>query len=323
MTIDAFATELHYVEHLAPIWSALRPDERGTFGTIKRLMPLFTRLTGCQASPRRPRGDGPVLVAGFKDMRMVNRPAILVEHGAGQDYADGSPSNPGGGERHRVVLFLCPNESVALRNAQWYSAPAVVVGCPKMDAWHRRDKRAEKIGKDVTVAISFHYDSTQIQEARSAFPHYRRALRHLAQSFTTIGHGHPRAFAKYEPHYLQAGIEPVRHFDEVLERADIYVCDNSSTIPEFASTGRPVVFLNAPWYRADIDFGGRFWDWPRGQVQINDPDELVHGIAYALRDPWSARSARERMVRKVYAHTDGRAADRAVAAIRNHVLVPS
>ena len=49
----------------------------------------------------------------------------------------------------------------------------------------------------------------------------------------------------YEAH----GIEYVPDFDDVLRRADVYACDNSSTLYEFASTGRPVVVLNAPWYR--------------------------------------------------------------------------
>ena len=52
----------------------------------------------------------------------------------------------------------------------------------------------------------------------------------------------------------------MRDFDEVMERSTLYICDNSSTLYEFASTGRPVVVLNAPWFRRDIEHGLRFWE---------------------------------------------------------------
>jgi hypothetical protein len=54
---------------------------------------------------------------------------------------------------------------------------------------------------------------------------------------------------------------------EVQRRAAVYVCDNSSSMYEFAATGRPVVVLDLPegrikgiGYRRNINHGLRFWD---------------------------------------------------------------
>lgn len=405
MKVDAFASERHYAEHLAPIFMALHPSERGTFyGARQALGEIAARTDAVPQLARPGRGDRPVLVASYKDLKAARtRPIILVEHGAGQDYAgDRNPSNPGGGGREGVILFICPNESVARRNGEWYQAPAVVVGCPKMDRWHRmvdagatidehrragtgarrahipevagsnpagaterpgawgtrvrapsteaeiaavqggykdpgtglyatRASGAQASGqvggsgfapssegrKRAVVAVSFHWDNHQRSEARWALPHFRRGLAPLTRHFEVLGHGHPRAFRHLEPTYLEAGIEPVKSFDEVLERAEVYACDNSSTIPEFASIGRPVVFLNAPWYRRDVAYGGRFWEWPGAQVQCDDPADFIGAVFTALKDPRSARDSRARMVESVYAFTDGRAAERAATAIRS------
>lgn len=268
--------------------------------------------------PRR--GERAVVVASYKDLHRARpRPIVLLEHGAGQHYGDRNPSNPGGGGREGVVLFLCPNEDVAARNAEWYQVPTAVIGCPKMDRWHRAagfSPSDEEPKREPTVAVSFHWDCHQCPESRWAFPHFRPALAELAHRYEVLGHGHPRALRHLEPSYLDAGIEPVRDFEEVLERADVYVCDNSSTIPEAASVAIPIVFLDAPWYRREVHHGGRFWEWPGGQVQCDNPENIIPAIFAALDDLPAARGSREAMVRSVYAYTDGRATERAVAALR-------
>jgi len=174
----------------------------------------------------------------------------------------------------------------------------------------------------LTIALSWHWDCRQVPETRWAFPHFADAVRQLPHDlgpdYHVIGHGHPRAWRRLRAFYEDAGIEPVEDFEDVLDRADLYVCDTSSTLYEFASTGRPVLCLNAPWYRFEATHGLRFWDALPG-VPVGEPVWLARMVAVALdpdTDALVAKTLREPAVRRAYAFTDGRAAERAVQAIR-------
>ena len=115
-------------------------------------------------------------------------------------------------------------------------------------------------------------------------------------------------------YYEHAGIPFVADFRDVLRRADLYACDNSSTLFEFASTGRPVVVLNTPAYRRNIHHGGRFWDWATVGLQVDHPRDLVATIVRALVDPLEVRVERDRVLDLVYQPRTG-GAERAAAAI--------
>jgi UDP-N-acetylglucosamine:LPS N-acetylglucosamine transferase len=171
------------------------------------------------------------------------------------------------------------------------------------------------------VAISFHFDCQLVQEARSTFPYFRHALHDLAQRFTLIGHGHPKAFAYLAHRYRREGIEPVEDFADVCRRADLYICDNSSTLYEFASTGRPVVVLNEPpgfrldrGYRPNVNHGLRFWEAAGVGLNCDRPKHLVSTVERALVDHEQARAGREAALDIVYGRRTG-AAKRAADAI--------
>lgn len=270
----------HYADHLRPI-AALLPDLDVT------------------------------LVASYHDLvtaRRSSSPIVLVQHGCGQSYSDNRPSYPGGDDNHGVGLFLTPNEHSAGRWRSAYPKARVeVVGSPRLDSLPRRQPGPP------TVAISWHWEGMHTPEARSALAWYRGVLPELTRTFTVIGHGHPRR-RDLDRLYSNLGIEYVRAFDEVCERADVYVCDNSSTLYEFAATGRPVVVLNAPWYRRDADHGLRFWEAAAVGVQVDDPADLVMAVARALDLRDDDVSAREAALDVVYTQREG-AAQRAADAI--------
>lgn len=325
--IDAYASLPHYADHLAPIWERLRAA--GAAGE------WWAAKAGCWWGSRAPRrwqalSARPVLVASLVDaVKSAPRPYVYVEHGAGQTYPGdpliaGHGSYSGGAGHDRAVLFLCPHETVAARwRAAYPAAPAMVVGSPKLDPWHRKCvEGTDIIGTDhtPTVSVSFHWACQRIPETDSALGHYQRHLPRLvaemrALGWRVLGHGHPRDWPNLRRHWEAAGAEPVERFSDILDRADVLAVDNSSAGPEFASTGRPIVWLNAPGYRRTVHHGGRFWEWTQGIPTVDGPDELIGGLSEAMEDRPSARLARERMLMQVYAHRDGRAAERATEAV--------
>lgn len=336
MQVDFVAGEPHFLDHLYPIWEALPEERRGTiclsqsgpasarpgvlleYAQRRRMQAVRAFHNRAEFHQFLMQRHGPVVTAAVVDLAVSNftgRPQVFAEHGAGQSYSNRHCSYAGG-DKHRdfVRLFLCPNEAAAERNRAFYpEVPALAIGCPKLDAWHREPP---KLPEDPpVVALSFHWDCRVAPEARSAFPHYRTALRGLGRDFRLLGHGHPRILQRLAATYRACGIEVVGDFCEVVRRADCYVCDNSSTLYEFASLDRPVVVLNAPWYRRGVEHGLRFWEAANVGVQCDEPEALPAAIRRALRDRREQRAARRAAVQQAYAYCDGQAAARAAEAI--------
>lgn len=326
--IDAYASQPHLVDHLAPIWQALPPTERGTFWISGRHLAPETQARyhfPTQWGHPTPNTQTTTMVANANDLQHIPLPrrAIFVEHGAGQWYRDidGHVAYSGGKGRERVELFLTLNPTTAAREeVATPKARVVIVGSPRLDRLARRAHQRTWIRSRPVVALCWHWDCRLVPETRSAWPYYREAVRRLAATgrVEVLGHGHPRAFPKLAGEYTKLGIEPVERFDDVVGRADLVVVDNTSAGPEAAACGIPVLWVNAPEYRGEVWHGGRFWDWPRGQVTCADPEQFGRAVGEALAMAYESHTARsrERMVAEVYPRwTRGRAARLAVAAI--------
>lgn len=321
MPVDFVANERHFLDHLAPVYHAL-PDA-GTFYLNRNLLRPARRRYDIDGAPvtAMPDSDTPTVVAAWGDLKRArrrSRPVIYSEHGAGQTYVGvESGSYLDHPDRDGVIGMLVPGPEQAERAAAAHNQPVFAVGVPKLDWWHTQPA-PEPNQSDPIVAVSFHWDAPHCPETRSSWKHYRPILPRLSSSFSTvIGHAHPQIMTHMANVYRKVGgFRIAGHFDDVLDAADVYVCDNSSTLVEFASTGRPVVFLNSPTYRRDVEHGGRFWQWPKGQVSCDTPRELVQRILEAAEDPPGVQSARRRMVESVYGDLcDGRATARAVDAV--------
>lgn len=361
MKIDAFATEPHYLDHLEPIWRALPKELRGdlfvgddprTAGRVAELgIPDLPRHVDVPpARPGDPRSnvsDRPTIVAAHRDLRFTPRarPVIFVEHGVGQTYVGVDHGGyPGGRDRENVALFLCPNERVAARNRDRYpGADVEVIGSPFVEssreilARPRESSAPETRSERRTVAISFHWDCTIAKETRSAWSYYRQVIpRVAAAGYRVLGHTHPKLWPRAGHLYAPLGAEPVEDFRDVVRLADLYAVDNSSTLYEFAAiTDRPVLALDAPWYRPDVEHGLRFWNeipglrhptvetalagsHPRfltgGSVTGDGREGLVEAIAEALEDPPEVAERRKEVVGEVFGEIVG-STDRAVDAI--------
>lgn len=333
MTVDLFASERHFLDHLAPVWNALPESERGVaaigegaarYASLVALGEHATHL-GLEPSPLLPRIDRPVVVASVGDLRRARRfgrtQVALLEHGSGQSFgADPrsarQPSYPGGTGRD-ASLFLAPNDHASGRDRAAYPrAIAEVVGCPKLDALPPRASRESR----PVVAVSFHWDCMVCAETRSGWRQFRAAVIHLARSHTVIGHGHPRIIDELAREYRSNRIELVRDFADVVRRADVYVNEGSSTLFEAAAAGIPVVTLEPSFFRRSLHHGLRFWDAAhvgvsvaaRNSIDTSLPKKLLAAVDEALADPPDRRRDREAALSIVYRHRSGasvRAAD--------------
>lgn len=309
--IHAIASQAHYVDHITPILDALPDGIRGEITTPDRL----------------PEGNDPVVVAGYPDLVWVTgkRPVVYVEHGAGQTYNGANllhHTHPSySGSRHnafrKVALFICPNDVVAGRwNTAWPDTPAVAVGCPKLDRYHLNPPPTV----ERTVAWTWHWDcridepeaGTALKEYADAIPQTVATL--AEHGITVLGHAHPRWGGTLEEMWVAAGATYTSSADAVFGAA-VLVADNTSLAPEFASLGKPVVWINSKRWRRHVNHGGRFWEWVDGQPQVDRPDHLVRAIVDTVDHPERTAAARAEMVKLVYSYTDGTAAKRAADAI--------
>jgi len=292
LTVAFYASEVHFADHLLPLYRALPPERQGPF--IMPGEPVKGRYM-----------HRSVVVAGYGDLKNSRRwfpmaRRALLQHGSGQSYwgttrGRGHPSYSGGADHYDVSLFLCPNEFSASKWRQVYpKANVAVVGSPKVSTL------PTTAPAEPTVAVSFHWQCGLLEETKSAYPAFRLAYQTLAERWPVVGHAHPRAQRMVKPMALRAKVPWYEQFADVCAAASVYVCDNSSTLFEFAATGKPVVLLNAPGYRKDVDHGMRFWELATMGPQVDHIRDLAGAVEFALADPATQRAERERVVDLVY-----------------------
>jgi len=313
--VNFYAQAVQYIDHMIPVWQALPEEYRGIFyinpDCAERAKAAHIPVVHTMPRP------GLTLVAAYDDYMQTVGPVIWMDHGIGNTYGNDNPYYAGGPGKDRVVLFLNPHQMIQNKNAATYpKAKQVIVGTPKLDNVEpnipmKKDKK--------TVCLSFHWNCEVAPETRSAFPHYESILHTLAASddFNLIFHGHPREDKHWDEVCAKYKITRVKNLKDVFEQADVYICDNSSTIYEFAATGRPVIVLNAPWYRKGMRLGIRFWDYIPGP-QVDDPKDLYKTILKMLKDPTDWQDMRNKIVRTLYP-LRGQAAQKAADTIVSYI----
>lgn len=318
--IDAYADWHHFAWHLLPIWRALPDHARGTFYAPRDVIARHPTAGLVEGIPDH-RSPDPVLVAGFSGHHAVRpRPTVLVNHGAGQSYAanaaaKGNESFSGGPGRDRVILHIEPGP-LAGRASAAAGHRYVECGMPALDPWHH----TRPIPQRGLVAVALHHNGRGAPEQMPAWPHFEGAFRKLvSDDINVLGHGHPRGWERTENRWRRMGVPTAPDLATVLDKAALLVTDISSAGPMFASTGRPVVFISAPWHLAAPRSGGRFHDWVDAVEavggHVTDPDALCDTVRRHLARPAELVAAQRPMVADVFFATDGMAAQRAAAEI--------
>lgn len=322
MKISAYATHESYWRHLAPIVDELRARGVEVTTWSRRGKPW-----GPAAYARRALVDDIVLTASWVDAHeWRDRVVVYVEHGAGQTYDTPitrlSKGYPGGDELGHVELFLCPSERVADLWRARYVARAEVVGCPALDGLSSAERGPRREGGRTgtnpsprpVVAFTCHWrmGGDELPEGMPALPLYLEAIAGL--DVDVLGHSHPRIRSQMQREFEQLGIRFEPDPDVVLSSIDLLVADNTSLMYEAAALDVPVLALNAPFYRRDVEHGLRFWQYVPG-LQCDEPAHLASSIDVALRDGPVLKRLRARAARAAYDLLDGRAAARAADAI--------
>lgn len=243
----------------------------------------------------------------------------------------GSTRRTGGtivvGRRPEPVTGQCQKRSEA-SSPQTRGDGALVPPPSRLDLYNGESWRTptDGVGRRVatfpgssvpTVAVTFHADLAVCPETHSAWRYYDPHLPRLVRDprFRVVGHGHPRLWPTVRRRWEELGVDQWPDVDQVLSEADVLVVDNSSVAFEFAAIGKPVVLLNIPSYRREVESGGRFWTSPPG-IQCDHPSELADTICRALTDPPAHRAIRARAVEWAYGGPiTGDASERAAAAI--------
>ena len=327
--IEVFASQPHYVDHLAPIVVGLGDDAELIVLTDDLV--AYARASGItrarRGAPRQADGP-PVLVAGYRDAAWTStaRRLALIEHGVGQTYADVSHMAYAGGPGwERLSLYLSPGPwATAKWHAGYPGLRVVECGVPKLDQWFLGGAVHGAVDRPrdapVTVAVTFHWPCKETVETWPAFDDWADEIAALAgdTTYRLVGHWHPRWATvgrnRLDRFYARHGI-PVVDVETVLGSTDVLVADNTSLLYEFAALDKPVVCLNAARWRADVEHGLRFWDLAPGIQGWPGAHPLVGMVDAA--DELACRAQRRDALAAAYGATlDGYATDRAVAALR-------
>lgn len=317
MSVTFYASERHYADHLWPVFTRWTDTARHAdwyYDGDPQLLPECL-------------GGNTVVVSATIDMRTAFRAKasriVLMQHGAGQSYSNRHSSYPGGSGHTRAALALMPNEQAAERHRKYHPrVPAEVIGCPKLDEWVTQPPKRRPDLLPPGVVISFHWDCKVAREAGTVWGDYGpeaiEALWEMDQrgEIALRVHAHPKIADEVRESLY--GKIPVGRFTssfiDVMRWADLYICDNSSSMFEFAALDRPVVVMNSPRWRRNVHHGGRFWDWAGVGIQVDRAEDLPMAVGWALTYDEPVIESRRRVVREVYPFL-GESRDRAVAAI--------
>ena len=315
MQIGFLATESYYVDHLVSIWLALPPTARGPFFCsqeasqqairygLKRKDILLVSGTRRQiAKVLQTIFSGPVLTASYSNWRIVvtaKLPAPYIPHGQG---GPGPGLNLWYNNKEHLDLMLCPTPYAVLPDLPC----AIIGGQPKLDRWYNRQPK----NSSPLLAISFRW-----REEHSALSHYRPYLKEVKlqaekRGLSLLGHGHPLRYKKeFQEVWRSVGIPTHGSFEYVLEHADVYAADCSSSSFEFVGLDRPVIFLDCPKYRGETR-APRFTHSDAGIINKH-PLELVEDAIRAYEDPPEVAAKRREIASVLHEGFEGNASKRA------------
>lgn len=291
--LDAYAHTCADLEALAPVWWAMRGDERGTFYAGRGAIQSARREGMWRLAEGPPPRDRPevLLVARSSPAWVTGRRLVVLEgvhpaherpEAAGHLVLTGGPERPG----------------------------TIGVGVPRLDWWSwggwPRQTGRPAVAVVLTAPEAGHVQAERLHDG------YADALPALAIVARNRGWHLMVLAPRIRRGALPAGVIQVDRFDLVLRQADVCASDHEDRLVEFARLAGPAVPLTAPWHTLAHVAG-------IGPV-AEHPGRLTRAIGMALGEQHRDLVMRRRTAFRAYPLADGRAAARAADAIRRHVL---
>lgn len=274
------ASEDHYLKHVTPTMCQTHPQALGV-----TLVPAsLTRLAlqeGHQVLGWREGADeiryalarrvdpsqSLAVVVGLADQVTAEKLGFSVvrgEHGIGQTYetsSNRSSSYAGSPMHSRLYAYLAPGSHPHQQHVD--RCPGVAsfrVGSPFLDRFPPR----ENMQDSDAVGFVFHWNNQAQPETCSTWAYWVDPILDLIHKGIPVRlHCHPREAANFRskfltPHNLD-GLW-VETMEELHQVTDVVCGDNTSAIYFMAAAGHPVVLLNHPTYRREVEHGLRFWE---------------------------------------------------------------
>lgn len=310
------AERQQYLDHIIPIYnnyigSKLIMIDKELIHSIDKYIEFNweDERSMCEIYDRIDERPSMFFVAAHSTLRLasvmdVSVGCIYMDHGCGQtldiDHHFWSRINSKSPFVNTMQIFAAPNKIVMETTENNNpNVVSVLCGTPKMDKYHNVNMR-EKTIADGLVVFSWHWECKACPETLGGFEYWKERVAIASERFNVAIHGHPRVQDKTRRFAMDNEIEFIRDFDEVMDRAYLYVCDMSSTIYEFAATDRPVLVLNNPWFRREVNHGMRFWEFSDVGVQCNNKSDLDYCIDAALCDMDQFSSRRREISKTMY-----------------------
>ena len=306
----------HYIDHVEHVYKSLKmkkrlliPKKLENYAIEKGL----TNLMVCDKNNLRKKIkifknlDPVLLVLSYSWVNVLNKAkldTIFLEHGAGQTYiTDNISWNRG--ECQYIKLALVPNGHCA-KAFEKSNIEAQIIGCPKI-----RDDYEFSENEKPLVVFSWHWECKVLPETLGSFDYWKDEILNLKDKFNIAIHAHPVMSRRVALWCKRNDLRFIKQFDDVVKEADLYCMDNSSTLFEFARIGKPVLVLNPPWFRRDVEHGLRFWELSNIGVNCNDVSELEVCLEKALKN----QNYNSNLSNVVYPYIGKEATEKAVEAI--------
>lgn len=271
--ITLWETQAHYGRHLRPIAAELKMR-----GVEHMYVPAW------EIPAQDP--DGVLVVAAYRDLKRQRRwrGRVLVEHGVGQSYSNQHHGYPGG-RREPYDLLLAPGPEVE----DLAAGDVAYVGCLPIEC-------PVRAGMPGIITFMFHWQCHISIEAGTALDEYLPILEEASALLYSAGLQpavvlHPRWNGTMDQWFAERGFMTFSNgVDGALWHSTIIVADNTSAMFEAAYNDVPVIVLNHPTWRRDVEHGKRFWEWADVGVQADNRGEFFDALEATLGfDPQRAR----------------------------------